>query len=364
MRFVRSGENQTNSALDVDGSFFWGPGGTSSDPDLFFGYDTRLRRSPSTQALDISFGVQGIAAPALQPVAGGTLSASQTYYYMVQPTVSGSPPESVGLGCNSITTDATNKSVQLSWTAAAPTYPNLKYSVFRSTTACDRNSLRGIASAITGTTYIDTGDATDGTQILTYNASLFNPVALRHRFYATGLGINTQTAALDGSLDVRAFDAATVGVSIKAAPSPTANLWQVKDSSNAIRCKIDSNFNFSCPQFISTAATGTAPLSVTSTTEVASLNAQQWHGKQAIDFSSTLNFGAIAAQSCSAQTIVATGAAVNNPVAAFWPVSLENGIVGMMYVSATDTVNVRLCNVTTTPITPAASQTFGGRVIK
>jgi hypothetical protein len=106
-----------------------------------------------------------------------------------------------------------------------------------------------------------------------------------------------------------------------------------------------------------------APFSTNSTLLVANLNAQQWHSKQAIDFSATLDFGSIAAQTCAELTITATGAVANNSIAASWPAALEAGLTGMMFVSASDTVTVRLCNVTVSAIDPAG-RTFAGRVIK
>jgi hypothetical protein len=96
---------------------------------------------------------------------------------------------------------------------------------------------------------------------------------------------------------------------------------------------------------------------------VANLNAQKWHGKNALDFSASLDFGSIAAQACGELTISATGAAVNDPIAPAWPAALEAGLAGVMRVSAADTITVRLCNVTASAIDPA-SQTFAGRVIR
>ena len=110
-------------------------------------------------------------------------------------------------------------------------------------------------------------------------------------------------------------------------------------------------------------ATGTAPFTITSATEVANLNAQRWHGAQAIDFTATLDFGSVAAHSCAELTITATGAAANNPVAPAWPASLEAGLTGAIRVSSANTITVRLCNVTVLAVDPA-SQTFGGRVIQ
>jgi hypothetical protein len=112
-----------------------------------------------------------------------------------------------------------------------------------------------------------------------------------------------------------------------------------------------------------TKATGTAPLLISSTTEVANLNSERWHGKQALDFSGSLNFPSIAAQSCGELTITAAGAVSDSPVAPSWPASLEAGLSGIMYVSANDTVTVRLCNATSAAIDPA-NRTFAGRIIR
>jgi hypothetical protein len=110
-------------------------------------------------------------------------------------------------------------------------------------------------------------------------------------------------------------------------------------------------------------STGTQPFSVTSTTAVANLNADRWDGKDGIDFSGALDFGSIAAQTCAALTITATGAQANDPVAPSWPAALEVGLAGIMHVTAANTVTVRLCNVTAGAIDPA-SQTFAGRVVR
>jgi len=97
--------------------------------------------------------------------------------------------------------------------------------------------------------------------------------------------------------------------------------------------------------------------------EVANLNVQKWHAKDAIDFSASLDFASISAQTCAELTISASGAAADNPVAPSWPAALEAGLSGIMYVSSGNTVTVRLCNPTTAAIDPA-SRTFAGRIIK
>lgn len=67
----------------------------------------------------------------------------------------------------------------------------------------------------------------------------------------------------------------------------------------------------------------------------------------AVSGSQSLTFGTIAAGSCSVQTITATGATVGDRVAPGWPATLPDGVLGIMFVSATDTLSVRLCKIST-----------------
>lgn len=60
--------------------------------------------------------------------------------------------------------------------------------------------------------------------------------------------------------------------------------------------------------------------------------------------SATINFGSIPDGGCLASTITLTGAASGDNVAPGWPAALETGLTGTMFVSAADTVAVRLCN--------------------
>lgn len=74
------------------------------------------------------------------------------------------------------------------------------------------------------------------------------------------------------------------------------------------------------------------------------------------------NFASIAANACAATTIVCTGAAAGDAVYPKWAASgIATGIIGMMWVTATDTVTVKLCNVTVSPIDPGAMD-FNARV--
>ena len=112
----------------------------------------------------------------------------------------------------------------------------------------------------------------------------------------------------------------------------------------------------------SRAPTGTPPLSVDSTTEVPNLNAERWHGKQAVDFAQQLHFGPIAAQSCSEQIINTPEAAPGAIVAPAWPAGLETGLFGLM-IAESGAVKVRLCNLTAATTSPAARM-YGGRLLR
>jgi hypothetical protein len=80
--------------------------------------------------------------------------------------------------------------------------------------------------------------------------------------------------------------------------------------------------------------------------------------------SATLDFPSIANGTCSADlTLTVPGAAVNNAVAAGWPAGLNAGLVGMMRVSAANTVAVRLCNFAGSAVDPA-SATFVATIVR
>ena len=66
-----------------------------------------------------------------------------------------------------------------------------------------------------------------------------------------------------------------------------------------------------------------------------------------------LNFGSIANASCADLTLTVPGAATGDAVAAGWPVSIAPGALGSMFVSAADTITVRLCNLSGSSVDPA-----------
>lgn len=77
----------------------------------------------------------------------------------------------------------------------------------------------------------------------------------------------------------------------------------------------------------------------------------------------SVDFASISADTCGEKTLTLTGADVNTPVACSFPAALEANLIGMCFVSAADTVTIRLCNMTAVAIDPAAA-TFGARTIK
>jgi hypothetical protein len=76
----------------------------------------------------------------------------------------------------------------------------------------------------------------------------------------------------------------------------------------------------------------------------------------------TLGTGAIGAGTTATQNITVTGAVAGAEVAVGGPTTLEAGLILYGYVSAADTVTLRVANVTAGSITPAGSQTVSVRV--
>ncbi len=70
--------------------------------------------------------------------------------------------------------------------------------------------------------------------------------------------------------------------------------------------------------------------------------------------SSSLSFGAIAQAACAQLTFSLTGANAGDVVAPGWPAALETGLTGTMAVTSSNTIAVRLCNLSGATLTPAA----------
>jgi hypothetical protein len=78
----------------------------------------------------------------------------------------------------------------------------------------------------------------------------------------------------------------------------------------------------------------------------------------------TLNFSTIAAATCAAdQTFALPGANPGDAVATGWPAALPAGLLGTMWVSASGTLSVRLCNLSAAPVVTASS-TYTAAVIR
>lgn len=69
----------------------------------------------------------------------------------------------------------------------------------------------------------------------------------------------------------------------------------------------------------------------------------------------TLDFGSIAAGDIESLTVTVTGAQIGNTVALGPPATIEAGLMWAAFVSATDTVTVRLHNTTASPVDPASA---------
>ena len=77
-----------------------------------------------------------------------------------------------------------------------------------------------------------------------------------------------------------------------------------------------------------------------------------------------LGFGPITTGACAAdQTISVPGASVGDAVAPGWPIGIGAGLIGNMWVSAPNTVAVRICNLSGGTVTPAAA-TYRGTVVR
>jgi hypothetical protein len=72
--------------------------------------------------------------------------------------------------------------------------------------------------------------------------------------------------------------------------------------------------------------------------------------------SATLSFSSISNNACAPdQPLTVTGANTGDAVAPAWPSNLPSGVVGVMFVSSANTVNVRLCNLSGAAVTPPGS---------
>ena len=72
--------------------------------------------------------------------------------------------------------------------------------------------------------------------------------------------------------------------------------------------------------------------------------------------SATLTFASISNNACAPdQSLTVTGANPGDAVAPAWPSNLPSGVLGVMFVSSANTVNVRLCNLSGAAVTPPSN---------
>jgi len=82
----------------------------------------------------------------------------------------------------------------------------------------------------------------------------------------------------------------------------------------------------------------------------------------AISASSAINFGSIGDGLCASDTFTLTGAAAGTRITPGYPAALESGLQGTMAATATDTIQVRLCNFSGAAVDPA-SGTFSAAIL-
>lgn len=78
--------------------------------------------------------------------------------------------------------------------------------------------------------------------------------------------------------------------------------------------------------------------------------------------STILDFGVIVDGAVNELAFTLTGAVIGQNLAPAWPATLDVGLVGMMFISAANTITVRLINLSGAPIDPGPL-TYGARVI-
>lgn len=78
----------------------------------------------------------------------------------------------------------------------------------------------------------------------------------------------------------------------------------------------------------------------------------------------SLTYTAIANGACGVQTFPLSGALNGDSVAPGWPSALTSGFSGVMFVSAADTITVRLCNHSGGSVTPTAGLTYKAMIVR
>jgi hypothetical protein len=79
--------------------------------------------------------------------------------------------------------------------------------------------------------------------------------------------------------------------------------------------------------------------------------------------SAVLDFASIAPGACAESSFAMPGASAGDSVAPGWPAGFESGLIGMMRISASSTVAVRVCNLSGITVDPAAAS-FRATVVR
>jgi hypothetical protein len=82
-----------------------------------------------------------------------------------------------------------------------------------------------------------------------------------------------------------------------------------------------------------------------------------------ITVAAVIDFTSIAPGACAESTVSLPGASAGDSVAPGWPAGMESGLIGMMRISASNTVAVRVCNLSGTTVDPAVA-TFRATVVR
>ncbi len=331
------------------------------------GWDAEISRKndPATIALDFSFAeLNAPEVASATPATGGSL-APGTYFYRIEAkgsttnSFSGAGPE------RSVVVAAPDNAVSLSWNAVTGASSYLVHRFMFSQAEFGLQQGLGTSRCIEVTTTSVTDDGS--WPICSAGPSAENrTVRLRHRLTREALRLNNPTATTDAALIVQNSRTNQRPVLVNAIPGTSTNLFEVNLEGTATMLTLNNqgDLNVRGRLLFRSGSTNTGTL-LHSITAARSWTLPDASGNVAIttSFSAALNFPSIPAHTCSAQTISVSGAALGDPVMPAWPATLEDGLTGLMYVTALDTVTVRLCNITTNTIDPA-SQTFAGRIVK
>jgi hypothetical protein len=138
----------------------------------------------------------------------------------------------------------------------------------------------------------------------------------------------------------------------------------IYDTSGSLQSFFSAAGAFSTAKAItSTLAAGTAPLVVASTTPVANLTAQYAQSTQFTGTASAIGGSSLTAGQCASGTVTITGATTSMSVAVSPATDPGTGFTWEGFISAANTVTVRVCNVTGGALTPASSA-YNVRVIQ